>query len=91
VPGIQDNVLRNVPCTRLELDEIWCFCYAKDKNVPAEMRGEPGVGSIWTWTAMDAETKLIVSWRLGARDAAKCPLLYQRHSRASGEQGPNDH
>lgn len=65
-----ENVLRNLLCKRLELDEVWAFCYAKDKNLPDEMRGAPGVGSIWTWTAMDAETKLIVSWRLGARDAA---------------------
>ena len=66
----QDRMLRNLPCKRVQADEIWAFCYAKDKNVPAERRGEPGVGSIWTWTALCAETKLIVSWRLGARDAA---------------------
>jgi IS1 family transposase len=66
----QDAVLRNLPCNRLELDEIWCFCYAHDKNVPEAMRGQPGVGSMWTWTAIDAETKLVPSWRLGARDAA---------------------
>jgi hypothetical protein len=66
----QDAVLRNLSCNRLELDEIWCFCYAKDKNLPDHMRGCPGVGSIWTWTAIDAETKLVPSWRLGARDAA---------------------
>src|SRR5688572_14950498 len=66
----QDAVLRNLPCTRIECDEIWAFCYAKDKNVPDSMRGMPGVGSIWTWTAIGAESKLVVSWRLGARDAA---------------------
>ena len=66
----QNEVLRNLPCKRLELDEIWCFCYAKEKNVPAHMQGMPGVGSMWTWTAIDAETKLVPSWRLGARDAA---------------------
>lgn len=66
----QNHALRNLPCKRLEVDEIWCFAYCKDKNVPAEMRGEPGIGSIWTWTAIDADTKLIASWRLGARDAA---------------------
>ncbi len=71
----QNNVLRDLPCKRLELDEIWCFCYAKDKNVPAEMRGEPGVGSMWTWTAIDADTKLIASWRLGARDAANAHIF----------------
>ena len=48
----QDQVLRNLPCKRIECDEIWCFCYAKDKNLPDDMRGMPGVGSIWTWTAI---------------------------------------
>jgi IS1 family transposase len=66
----QENALRNLSCKRLELDELWAFCYAKDKNLPDEMRGMPGVGSVWTWTALCAETKLIVSWRQGARDAA---------------------
>lgn len=66
----QDNVLRDLPCTRIECDEIWAFCYAKDKNLPDHMRGQPGVGSVWTWTALCADTKLIASWRLGARDAA---------------------
>lgn len=66
----QDNALRNVHSDRIQCDEVWCFAYCKDKNVPDEMRGAPGVGSMWTWTAMDADTKLIVSWRLGARDAA---------------------
>jgi len=66
----QDAVLRNLPCKRLECDEIWCFCYAKDKNLPEHMRHTQGVGSMWTWTALDAESKLMVSWRLGNRDAA---------------------
>jgi IS1 family transposase len=66
----QDKVLRKLACKRIECDEIWNFCYAKDKNVPDEMRGEPGIGSMWTWTAMCAETKLIFAWQLGSRDAA---------------------
>lgn len=66
----QDRMLRNLPCKRIQCDEIWAFCYAKDKNVPDHMRGVPGVGSIWTPTALCADTKLIVSWQLGARDAA---------------------
>lgn len=66
----QDKALRDLPCKRLECDEIWNFCYAKDKNLPDEMRGMPGVGSMWTWTALCADTKLLVSWRLGSRDAA---------------------
>ncbi len=73
----QDQVLRNLNCHRIECDEIWCYCYAKDKNVPERMRGEPGVGSLWTWTALCAHTKLMVSWRLGARDAANAHAFMQ--------------
>lgn len=65
-----DNVVRNVKTKRVQCDEVWCFCYAKDKNLPDEMRGQPGVGSMWTWTALDADTKLMIGWRIGARDAA---------------------
>jgi IS1 family transposase len=70
VAQYSDNVLRNIKAQRVQCDEIWCFCYAKDKNLPDEMRGEPGVGSMWTWTALDADTKLMISWKLGARDSA---------------------
>ena len=65
-----DNVVRRVKSQRVQCDEVWCFCYAKEKNLPDEMRGMPGVGSMWTWTALDADTKLMISWKLGARDAA---------------------
>lgn len=65
----QDNVLRDLKCKRVQADEVWCFCYAKDKNLPDAMRGDPGVGSMWTWTAMCADSKLMISWRIGARDA----------------------
>ena len=55
---------------RVECDEIWSFCYAKQKNVPAEKTGEFGYGDVWTWTAIDAENKLIISYMLGRRDAS---------------------
>jgi len=48
----QDEHLRNLPCKRLQCDEIWSFVGAKDKNVPAEKKGQFGIGSVWTWTAM---------------------------------------
>lgn len=66
----QDKMLRNLDCKRIECDEIWNFSYCKDKNVPDEMRGMPGIGSMWTWTAICADSKLIVSWRIGSRDMA---------------------
>ncbi|MBI1901046.1 MAG: IS1 family transposase [Planctomycetia bacterium] len=64
----QNRVLRNLPCRRLQLDEIWSFVYAKAKNVPAEKQGEFGVGDVWTWTAICADTKLVPSWLVGLRD-----------------------
>ena len=64
----QDKALRDLPCQRIQCDEIWAFCYAKDKNVPASKQGQFGFGSIWTWTALDADTKLIASWMVGTRD-----------------------
>jgi IS1 family transposase len=64
-----DTNLRDLPCKRIQCDEIWSFCYAKDKNLPDSMRGKPGVGSIWTWTAIDADTKLVPSFHIGTRDA----------------------
>jgi IS1 family transposase len=63
-----ENV-RGLTCRRVQADEIWSFCYAKDKNIPASMKAMPGVGSMWTWSAICADSKLIVSWLVGSRDA----------------------
>lgn len=64
----QDKTLRNLPCKRIQCDEIWSFVYSKQKNIPEEMRGQYGVGDVWTWTAIDAETKLVPSFLIGTRD-----------------------
>lgn len=61
----QDKTLRGLTCERLQLDEVWSFVYAKQKNVPENKWGE--AGDVWTWTAIDADTKLIASWMLGDR------------------------
>src|SRR5438094_731575 len=53
----QDAHLRNLACKRLQLDEIWSFVYAKEKNAPLEKKAE-GAGDVWTWTAIDADSKL---------------------------------
>lgn len=65
----QDRALRGLSCKRVQCDEIWSFCYAKDRNVPERMKEQEGVGSVWTWTAIDADTKLMLTWFIGARDA----------------------
>ncbi|HKQ33836.1 MAG TPA: IS1 family transposase [Nitrospiraceae bacterium] len=65
----QDRVLRNLTCKKIQCDEIWSFCYAKEKNVPEEMKGKLGFGDVWTWAAIDADTKLIASYLVGGRTA----------------------
>lgn len=65
----QDEHLRGLPCQRIQCDEIWSFCYAKEKNVPDEYKGKLGFGDVWTWVAIDADSKLIVSYLVGKRSA----------------------
>ena len=65
----QHKTMRNLTCKRIQCDEIWSFCYAKEKNVPADLRGKFGYGDVWTWTALCADTKIIPCWRVGGRDA----------------------
>jgi len=65
----QNEVLRDLPCKRIQADEIWSFCYAKSKNVPSDLRGTLGYGDVWTWVAMCADSKLVVSWLVGWRDS----------------------
>lgn len=64
----QDKVMRSLPCKRVQCDEIWSFCYAKAKNVSPKHQGVFGYGDVWTWTAIDADTKLVPCWHIGRRD-----------------------
>lgn len=63
----QNEKLRNLSCNRLQLDEIWSFVYAKAKNVTCAVAAPEVAGDVWTWTAIDADTKLIASWLVGDR------------------------
>ncbi|MBM4275336.1 MAG: DDE-type integrase/transposase/recombinase [Deltaproteobacteria bacterium] len=72
----QDKALRNLKkCKRLQCDEIWSFCYAKQKNVPEAKKAQFGYGDIWTWTAICADTKLVPSWLVGNRDAETADMF----------------
>src|SRR3989338_4456131 len=71
----QDRVFRNLPCKRIQSDEIWSFCYAKEKNIPTELQGKFGFGSVWTWIALDADTKLVPSWLVGDRSAETATIF----------------
>jgi IS1 family transposase len=63
-----DERVRGLTCKRVQCDEVWAFCYAKQKNVPAEKLGRFGYGDVWTWTAIDADSKLMISWLVGMRE-----------------------
>lgn len=65
----QGRALRDLSCKRIECDEIWAFVGAKAKNVPEKRRGEYGVGDVYTWVALDPDSKLVVTWRVGQRTA----------------------
>ena len=60
--------VRNVTASRVQCDEIWSFCYAKKKNVATAKSAPEFAGDVWTWTALDADSKLIVSYLVGGRD-----------------------
>lgn len=72
-----DEHLRNLPCKRLQVDEIWAFCYSKAKNVPEAKKGVFGYGDVWTFAAIDADTKLVPSWLVGSRDAGSATEVMQ--------------
>ena len=63
-----DEYVRGLKSRRIQCDEIWSFVYAKAKNVPESMAGAFGVGDVWTWVAIDADSKLVPSWAVGRRD-----------------------
>lgn len=65
-----DEMVRNVAAKRVQCDEIWSFCYAKDKNVRDAKAAPDGAGNIWTWTALDSDSKLMVTWWAGDRSSS---------------------
>jgi IS1 family transposase len=71
----QDQMLRDLPCKVVEADEIWAYCYAKQKNVPEEFKGTPGYGDVWTFTAVCADTKLVATWLVGERTRADADVF----------------
>lgn len=72
-----DKAMRDLPCKRIQCDEIWSFCYSKEKNVAPENKGVLGYGDVWTWTALCADTKLICSYMVGRRYAQDARYFIQ--------------
>jgi IS1 family transposase len=71
-----DKHLVNLSCERVQVDEIWSFCYAKQKNVTPDIKAKnPSAGDVWTWVAIDADTKLVASWIVGQRDGVTARIF----------------
>ena len=64
------NLVRDLRCEQVQVDELWAFVGMKQRRVPAERKGEFGIGDVWTFTSIDPETKLIATWLIGRRDAS---------------------
>ena len=73
----QDKTLRNLPCKRIQCDELWSFCYAKEKNLTEKQVGQYGFGDVWTWMAICADTKLVPCWLVGRRDGEYAKLFIE--------------
>ena len=73
--AMHDDMVRNVRASRIQCDEIWSFCYAKERNVAAAKAAPGGAGDVWTWTALDAQTKLIVAYFVGDRSGQSAIAL----------------
>jgi IS1 family transposase len=88
----QDRVFRNLNSKRVQVDEIWTFTYAKQANVPTAKAAPEQAGDTWTWTALDADTKLLISWWVGSRDTetAVCFLDEVRNRLAGRVQLTSD-
>lgn len=65
--SFHDERVRNLTCKRIQVDEIWSFCYGKERNISPERQGQVGFGDVWTWTALDADTKLMPCFFVGDR------------------------
>ncbi|HEY4131754.1 MAG TPA: DDE-type integrase/transposase/recombinase, partial [Gemmatimonadaceae bacterium] len=76
VLAYQQRVFVELPCSRIQADEIWSFVGAREKNVPLDAKGR-GRGDCWTWTAVCADTKLIPCWHVGTRDAEAARLFME--------------
>ena len=73
--ALHDREVQGVNATRVQCDEIWSFCHAKAKNVATAKAAPEGAGDVWTWTAIEAQSKLIVSWYCGDRSGASAMVL----------------
>src|ERR1700741_1231286 len=70
-----NQIVIDIPSRRVECDEIWSFVYCKDKNIPENKKGK--AGDVWTWVGIDSDTKLVISWFVGSRDATSAKIFME--------------
>ncbi len=75
--GYHDQYVRNLKTKRVQCDEIWAFCYAKERNVADAKAAPESAGDLWTWTALDADSKLMISWGVWARHAGVGRVFFE--------------
>ena len=75
--AFHDKAVRNVKAKRVECDEIWSFVYAKQRHVAAAKAAPEGAGDLWTFTGLEADTKLLIAWQVGPRDAGTATAFMQ--------------
>jgi hypothetical protein len=87
----QDEHLHGLTSTKIQCDEIWSFCYAKDANLPEDKVDKFGYGSVWTWVAIDADTKLVPCWHVGSHTprVSSHRIRYIRTHRKSVQSPPS--
>ena len=88
---LHDELVQDVTASRVQCDEIWAFTYAKQKNIATAKAAPPEAGDTWTWTALDSDSKLIVSWLVGGPRRRECDCLYGRPAQLTSKPRPTDH
>ena len=86
-----DQHVHGVEAARVQCDEIWSFCYAKQKNVATAKAAPVDAGDVWTWTALDADSKLIVSYLVGGRDSEYAIEFMDDVAERLAKPGPINH
>src|ERR1035437_7304935 len=78
----QDTTLRSLSCKRIHVDEIWAFCYCKEKQVTEAIADARFAGDVWTWAAIDADTKLVPCWTIGKRNPVTADVFVSDMARS---------
>jgi IS1 family transposase len=86
---VSGSVFVGLTCKRIQVDEIWAFVHCKQKNIAKAKAAPADAGDVWTWTAIDADTKLIPTWFVGGRDS-DAAIIFMDDLRSTCQPRPTD-